>query len=257
MEITMLATKNEQALEKIAKEIEKLEADVHVSGGTVLVPKKEQEGIIEYLKAKLEEKDDLAEKILQEDKTLKGALSYAANEIPKKLKDLKSVVVSDEVVFDWILEYFYKKEEKKQSKSAVRHSDPVSEEQMKEYARQAEEQRKKREAEEKAKKEAEYRKKHGVCEGQLNLFDLLGYQEEKTAEEEKQTMPEITPVTSNQDAASEILDEGLDRDEMDDELSDQEPITVEAEPASEQEIYQESETGFPFDVLPEEPQQEN
>ncbi|HAP4010601.1 TPA: hypothetical protein IUV54_002823 [Enterococcus faecalis] len=89
--LTSTLTAQEQALEKMLKELET-----------------EHDDTVEYIHNWLCKQNDesLFQGILKEDRTIKGAVNYCMGKAKEQAENQTSAMVPDEVAFDWIKEYF-------------------------------------------------------------------------------------------------------------------------------------------------------
>ena len=235
----------EKALEKITKELSEMEAIVNVQGGACLFAQQEREEFLGYITEQLQTREGLAERVNLESKTLKGALSYAASEVPPKVRELKTAMISNQVVFGWILDYYFV-EEKPKPAPAPKKEKKLSEKEQKKL----EEEAKKKEAEQ---KEADYRKKNGIADKQLSMFDLFGVDDDE--EDEQETVSEPAPVESiiRPVISAPVPDAGLNRAALEKELTVEPSLETEDEPdlgIDEQfELDKEDQAMLPFDIM--------
>ena len=89
--LTSTLTAQEQALEKMLKELET-----------------EHDDTVEYIHNWLCKQNDesLFQGILKEDRTIKGAVTYCMGKAKEQAENQTSAMVPDEVAFNWIKEYF-------------------------------------------------------------------------------------------------------------------------------------------------------
>lgn len=154
-----------QAIEKLKKELKNARQDGFA------------EPIIEYLIGRCEEDSGICEDVLQEHKTWDRCFEYVYKQAKDFAKGKQQCAVRDDVVFEWAEDY-YRLDDKKQ----------IEEEEKERLERaKATEERKKQEAKAKKKREEAKKeipetpkvettpiKKGKDCDGQMDLFSMLG-----------------------------------------------------------------------------------
>lgn len=130
------------------------------------------EPILSYLIKRSEEDNGLCEDVCQEHKTWEKCFAYVYEEAKKFAKGERQCAVRDDVVYEWAEDYYHKDDKAEEEEKARKEAE-----------------RKQKEAERKAnnkvaasvqpakpveRKEEPKPTKKGECEGQLDLFSLMG-----------------------------------------------------------------------------------
>lgn len=178
----------DQAKAKISKEITEYENMARDGGIACIMPDEERTQLEGFLFGCIENEDGFAENVLKECKSISNGLQWAARKIPEKMKKLGMVPIDNRTVFEWFAEYYAVDEEKEKAEAEAKRKieDAKRKANMTADQKKAAEEAKKRaaEAEEarKRKEEEEKRKKLGVCEGQMDLFSMMGLEPEPQKE---------------------------------------------------------------------------
>lgn len=225
--IVKVLSVKEQAKEKISKEITEYENMAREGGIACIMPDEERKQLEEFLFGCIENEDGFAENVLKECKTISKGLQWAARKIPEKMKKLGMVPIDNRTVFEWFAEYYAVDEEKEKAEAEAKRKieDAKRKANMTADQKKAAEEAKKRaaEAEEarKRKEEEEKRKKLGVCEGQMDLFSMMGLepepQKEAPIEPVKADIPILDAPIDAADADSEAPEEfcvDIDEDDL-------------------------------------------
>lgn len=75
-----------------------------------------QQRLAEYLSEAVMEDTELAEKVLQESKNLKGCQQYVHDKARKAASGQGGIMIDDATVFNWAREYYFVEDSKKEDK---------------------------------------------------------------------------------------------------------------------------------------------